>query len=77
MVPLGMTLAELRKSKGLKAREVGRRMGQSHVNVLRLENTGSAPIPTLERYAAAIGDDLVTVIRAAQETRRGESFSVA
>ena len=67
-----MTLTELRKSKSLKAREVGRRMGMTHVNVLRLESSGSAPLSTLERYADAIGDELMIVIEAAQETRRSK-----
>lgn len=64
-----MTLTELRESKNLSVREVARRMGQTHPNVLRIEREGSAPGKTMDAYAAALGVEYEEVAVASRETR--------
>lgn len=57
-----MGLKELRKSKGLSARAVGRIMDMSHVQVCNIESSTDLRISTLCRYAKAIGEPVTTVM---------------
>ena len=61
-----MNLSELRESKGLSVREVGRRMKKTHPAILKLEERNGAPMDTLRDYAAALGvqlDEVLEVVK--------------
>lgn len=61
-------LGELRERAGIGKREVARRMGMTHQNVTRIEEDGSAPIKTLEKYAVAVDATFAEVVEAARIT---------
>ena len=63
-----ITLEQLRERAGVTKRETARRMGMTHQNVMRIEEDGSAPIKTLEKYAAAINATFAEVAEAARTT---------
>lgn len=65
------TLAEKREATGISQREVARRMGTSQSAVARLERGEVDPkLSTLERFAAAIGQEVDWRLKAAR--RRGK-----
>jgi transcriptional regulator with XRE-family HTH domain len=57
-----MVLTEIRESKNLSLRDVGEKMGCSHVAVSKLEKSKNPGILTLDRYASAVGVTLFDVV---------------
>jgi transcriptional regulator with XRE-family HTH domain len=58
-----MVLTEIRESKKLSLREVGEKMGCSHVAVSKLEKSKNPGILTLGRYADAVQVPLLEIIK--------------
>lgn len=63
-----MTLPELRGP--LSVREVARRMGMTHVNVLQIERGRDTPLSTLRAYASAVGADITAVVNAHEQSAK-------
>jgi transcriptional regulator with XRE-family HTH domain len=62
-----MALTEIRESKKLSLRDVGEKMGCSHVAVSKLEKSNNPGILTLGRYADAVGVSLTEIVECFQK----------
>ena len=63
---LARRLAELRKKKGITQVVMARRMGSTQPVVSKLESGGDVRLSTLERYAAAMGEEVVYRVQRAK-----------
>jgi len=64
-------LRSQRELKGLSLAEVAKRAGMARANLCRLEQNGeNAKLETLQRYAAALGCELVVQIRESRTKKR-------
>jgi DNA-binding Xre family transcriptional regulator len=63
-------LRSQRELKGLSLADVAERTGMARSNLCRLEHNGeNVKLETLQRYAAALGCELIVEIRASKEKR--------